>query len=214
MSLRLITLLCLGALVAACGAPPTPPATPMPAEPAPVSPAPTAEPAPTRRVPTGPLRPATVSKSGGDAEGVVVLWPRIIPASTAETLAPLAARAQSRMSGLVAQALPGRTINQRPAPQRSCPQAGCQGVSLGMVLGNVGQGCVAVALIGPPGQSPRQIVPWAGDVTLKAPTSPWRGQPESMFKITEFVPCKDLVTAMAAGDAAVSAALTAAANAP
>lgn len=204
------------ALLAACGAPPRaaePTATPAPgaSPPSAVTPAPTPTPTPeqARRQGIGqpPIGPDTISTQGGDPNGVVVLWPRVIPSANADEVHAITVSAQTRMSGLVARALPGRPITLRPKPERSCPQGGCEGLSLGLLLAHVQGGCAAVAIIGGPGRTPRRLVPWAGRTELKAMQSEFRGQPESLMTFKEMVPCEDLVRAMGERDDAIGEAL-------
>lgn len=209
-------LVALGALAVAlsigCGAPPraddplAPAETPAPA----ATPATPAAPAPTPpRTDLGqpPIGPDTISTEGGDARGVVVLWPRVIPSATADKVHPIAVSAQARVSGMVAAALPGRPITLRPKPERVCPQGGCAGLSVGLLLAHVENGCAAAALIGGPGRTARRIVPWAGRMELKAMQYEFRGQPESLVTIKEMVPCADLVRTMGERDQAVAEAV-------
>ncbi len=184
-------------------APSAPPSAPTPAQ-KPATPPPPATPAPANRAPT---TTKTISTEGGDANGVVVLWPRVIPSATADKMDPVAVSAQARMSGLVAQTLPGRPITLRPKPERVCPQGGCAGLSIGLVLAHVENGCAAAALIGGPGRTARRIIPWAGRIELKAMQVEFRGQPESLLSLKELVPCDDLVRVMGERDAAVAEAL-------
>lgn len=187
-------------------APPPPAAAPAaPVAPAPVAPA---RVAPATHTASGePVTAPTISTEAGDPRGVVVLWPRVIPAATADGLDPIAIAAQARMSGLVAQTLPGRPITLRPKPQRVCPQGGCNGLSVGLLLAHVETGCAAAALIGGPGRTPRRIIPWAGRMQLKAMQSEFRGTPESNVTLQELVPCDTLVRTMGERDAAVAEAL-------
>lgn len=221
---RLAALLAVGLLsapLAGCGPTaraPEPaaeaPTTPPPAQP-PSTPPPAARPAvtPGPGAIQGGIGPETISDEGGDAKGVVVLWPRVIPSATADSRDAIAISAQARMSGVVATALPGRPITLRPKPQRSCPQGGCAGLSVGLLLAHVDEGCAAAALIGGPGRSARRIIPWAGRFELKAMQYEFRGLPEEQLTIKEMVPCADLVRAMAERDGAVSEALKFAAKA-
>lgn len=154
-----------------------------------------------------PIVVPTVSTAAGAAGGIVVLWPRVIPADAADRLDPVAIDAQARLSGLVAATLPGRPIELRPKPERSCPQGGCNGLSVGVLIANVQEGCAAVALIGQPGQTPRRLIPWAGRIERKAMSVPFRDPPESQITVTEFVPCAQLGAALEKGKDAVAEAI-------
>lgn len=140
----------------------------------------------------GVLLPPTVSRSEGQAGGVVLLWPRIIPRSQTAALRPLAARVQARLRAIVEATLPGRPIDARPEPERVCPQGGCKGVAAGVLLVTSGRSCVAVALIRAPGRGPTTLLPWAGRVRLKQATVPFRSPPESAIVINDFESCEAL----------------------
>lgn len=171
-------------------------------------------PPPARIEPTGntnpktvPAIPPTVSRAAGAQGGIVVLWPRVIPSANGPKLAPVATDAQARLAGLVAQTLPGRPIELRPDPERSCPQGGCKGVSVGVLIANQQEGCAAVALVGQPGQTPRRLIPWAGRIERKAMSVAFREPPESYITVTEFTPCATLGDALEAGKPAVAEAI-------
>jgi hypothetical protein len=144
-----------------------------------------------------------ISRSTGKVGGVVVLWPRVVPADA--SLQPQAADVQARLQAIAAQASP--LVDLRPAPERACPMKGCRSATLGAVLAHDEGGCVVVALVGPPGVAPVTLVPWAGEVELAAPTAPFRGQPESLLTIRDFATCADLGAALEARQAAIAEAL-------
>lgn len=144
-----------------------------------------------------------VSTSGGTEGGVVVLWPRVITRDTGD-----AAEASEIHAAL--QAIGGRLgrpVDVRPEPQRVCPQAGCAAMSIGAVLLKSGTGCAVVATVAQPGTSPARLVPWAGDVELRATVVPFREPPEAQVRVLDFVPCSDLSTSLAAGEPAVEEAI-------
>lgn len=148
-----------------------------------------------------------VSASAGEAGGVVVLWPRIIPADAAGARTPQAAALQKKLTGVADVELMGWAQDVRPAPERVCPQAGCKGVSLGVLLVHKAEGCAAVALVSRPGRSAAQLVPWAGKVTVKRDFVPFREPPESEIVVHDFVPCGDLAAALSEKEPAVRAAV-------
>jgi hypothetical protein len=153
-----------------------------------------------------------ISRSRGEAGGVVVLWPRMVlprsgqPKPDAQMRA-LAAKLQQRLVGIAKRALPGKRLDVRPEPERVCPRPGCQGVSLGVLLTRAGGGCAAVALISGPGASPARLVPWAAQMQLSEQSVPFRQPPERAVEVTDYVRCTDLERAAAAGDTAVEQAL-------
>lgn len=133
-----------------------------------------------------------ISRSTGEAGGVVVLWPRILPKSEDPKVLELATRVQARLERIAGKA--SSNVDRRPSPERVCPKGeGCRAASLGAVLATKGGGCAVVALIGPPGVKPVQLVPLSGTVKLDAETSPFREPPENLVVVQEFVPCDKLL---------------------
>jgi hypothetical protein len=188
-------------------APPKPSANPplrAPATPAPVVPA--------GSTPHDTFKPdVRVSKSGGERNGVTILWPRMIPSGATGHLNPQAIALQDHLTLLTETTLVGRPRDVRPSPERVCPQAGCRGISVGVLLVHTRGGCAAVALVTPPGRSASVLVPWIGRVTLKRDMVRFREPPESQVIIRDFVPCAELSAHLAAGDEVIRAALARAA---
>jgi hypothetical protein len=133
-----------------------------------------------------------VSRSRGRGGGVVVLWPRIVPETEDPEVLDLAARLQRRVQEAVSAGVVPNRIDVRPAPERVCPMHGCRASSVGLLLGHQDGGCVAVAVVGPPGPEPQRLVPLAGRVQMDAAGLPFREAPEGRVVITEFVPCAEL----------------------
>jgi hypothetical protein len=153
-----------------------------------------------------------ISHSKGAAGGIVVLWPRIIPGTIAEENAALAGQVQAKVKALAEKALPGRPVDVRPKPERVCPKAGCDAVSINVLFTKNSSACVVVALINAPGTSPTKLIPWGGGVELKSDTIQFRDMPENFVKIKDYVPCDQLITSMAEQDQFIEAALRAAAG--
>ncbi len=151
-----------------------------------------------------------ISHSKGAAGGIVVLWPRIIPSSIAEENTALAGQLQAKVRAVAEKALPGRPIDVRPKPERVCPKAGCDAMSINILFTKTSSACAAVALINAPGTSPTKLMQWGGEVELKSDTIQFRDMPENFVKITDYVPCDQLLTSMAAQDQFVEAAIRAA----
>jgi hypothetical protein len=137
-----------------------------------------------------------ISRSAGVEGGIVVFWPRVIPKSDAPEIRAIAASLQERVRAMVAEALPGRPIDVRPEPERVCPMAGCEAMTVGILLLHEADGCAALALVSPPGASPTTIVPWAGDVRLHATVASFRDPPESHVTVEDFVPCSALLSSL------------------
>jgi hypothetical protein len=148
-----------------------------------------------------------VSTSGGEAGGVVVLWPRVVPGDGAESVADQAAMVQERLRAVVAKVLPDAPLDVRPSPERACPLRGCKGVSVGAVLAHAGRGCALVATVSRPGQSATLIVPWSSTVAVKAAVIPFRDPPESQLSVRDYVPCADLGDDIGAREPAVEEAV-------
>jgi hypothetical protein len=190
-----------------CGGAPAPDPKTVAAQPA--AAATTAEPAPTLAARTSGDAPE-ISRSTGSAGGVVVLWPRIIGdrgGATDPDSRQIAARIQRRLASLVAKALPGRPVDVRPEPERVCPRAGCSAIAVGAVLSRSGGGCAVAALVSDPGTSAARIVPWAGRVSLRHPTVPFRQPPEQEMSVEDFQSCGAIDGDLAGHDAEVEAAL-------
>src|SRR5262249_26564909 len=77
-----------------------------------------------------------ISRSAGVSGGVVVLWPRVPRDSgaTSEGNRKMAAGIQRRLTAIVQRALPGRSVDVRPEPERVCPRSGCTALAVGAVL--------------------------------------------------------------------------------
>ncbi len=153
-----------------------------------------------------------ISHSKGVAGGVVVLWPRIIPATIAEENTQIAAQLQAKMKSVVERALPGRAIDMRPKPERVCPKAGCDAMSINVLFTRNSTACAAIAIINAPGTSPTKLMPWGGTVELKSDTIQFRDMPENFVKIKDYQPCDQLIASMAEADQFIEAAIRAAAG--
>lgn len=153
-----------------------------------------------------------ISHSKGAAGGIVVLWPRIIPGTIAEENAAIAAQVQAKVKAVAEKALPGRPVDVRPKPERVCPKAGCDAMSINVLFTRNSTACVAVAIINAPGTSSTKLIPWGGTVELKSDTIQFRDMPENFVKIKDYVPCDQLVTSMAEQDQFIEAAIRAAAG--
>ena len=110
--------------------------------------------------------------------------------------------------------LPDRPVDVRPAPERVCPQAGCKAMTVGALLVHTGQACAVVALVSGPGRSAVHLLPWAGKVTLKQQTLPFREYPESHVTILDFQRCGALAEPMRVEEGRVMASMKAVAGSP
>lgn len=153
-----------------------------------------------------------ISRSRGKPGTVVVLWPRIVPASDDAEIHELAVQVQRRLAEIAAKAMPGAEIDVRPEPERVCPQGGCRGVAVGAVVAHQGGGCVSVATVSEGGESAARLVPWGGQVRLKKEESPFREPPESLVQVTDFAPCGELLDEMATRTTALEKAIADAAR--
>ncbi len=154
-------------------------------------------------VPTQAMSPSTVCALQGSPQGTVLLYPRLIPRKASAEVEQLADQLQIRVGQTLGLATPNRPVDVCPKPGRSCPQGGCQGLGVGVLLLHQGSACAAVALISTPGRSDTELVPWAGKVELKDNTVAFREPPESLVTIDDFVPCDELLQDLKAGEAGV-----------
>ena len=153
-----------------------------------------------------------ISRSRGEAGGVVVLWTRVIPRTDDPAITAVAASIQSAVATSTARLLPGRATDRRPAPERVCPRAGCLGVAASALLLHRGEGCAVVLLVSRPGQSELQVVPWVGRMTLSAGSVPFREPPETLVRVSDFQKCERVAALLAEPAPAVDAALSDAAK--
>lgn len=130
-----------------------------------------------------------VSRSRGRTDGVVVLWPRLVPETEDATMVALAERLQTRVQQVAVTAAPPTRVDVRPAPERVCPMAGCRATSAALMVAHQDGGCAVLAVVGSPGRSPLRLVPLAGRFDLDAPTLEFREPPEGKVVVKEFVPC-------------------------
>ncbi len=197
---------------------PTPTSQTVPETPAP-TPAPTPSPTPAQPT-TATANPSPgvvtansmdapeISRSVGVPGGVVVLWPRVAPRSEDPQITAIAATVQQRLQQLVARALPGRTVDVRPSPERVCPRQGCVAMTVGASFFHTPQGgCTVVAIVSGAGQSPQRLVPWVGSVDLRESIVPFREPPESRIVSRDQARCADAVSQLANGEDAVVAAI-------
>ena len=146
-----------------------------------------------------------VSRSAGTEGGVVILWPRVIPAS--HDFSDEAALVQERLGQIARRERRTELVDVRPEPERVCPRSGCAAASVGAVLLHTETGCTVVVGVSLPGTSPARLVPWIGDVDLQATMVPFRGRPEEHIDVSDFVRCADLSAALAAEDGAIVEAI-------
>jgi hypothetical protein len=186
-------------LLAACGGSPTP-ATSTTSSAPPVEGTP-----PTTSSSDAP----EISRSPGVEGGIVILWPRMKDPA----LAPIAAQIQQRLADIAKRALPGRPIDIRPSPERVCTRSGCKAIAIGAgLLQSGGEACAVIAFVSQPGPSDQIIVPWVGDMQLKAPVAAFREPPESQVQVKDYARCTTIVDGLAAREKDVEAAIKLAAG--
>jgi hypothetical protein len=148
-----------------------------------------------------------VSTTRGEEGGIMILWPRVIPAAGEEDVSAIASALQERMRAIAERALPSQPIDVRPQPQRACPSAGCLSLAFGAVLAHSSGNCVVVATIARPGETPTRLHRWSSGVTVRRPSVPFREPPESAVGVTDFLDCSDLDALLAEGDGPIEEAL-------
>lgn len=154
-----------------------------------------------------------ISASAGDPDGVLVLWPRVVPAEGADGVSAQAEAMQRALERIAARVLPDRRVEVRPSPERACPAAGCEAVSLGAVLlHSGGGGCAAAAFVSRPGRSPAHLIEWAGGASVRTTTVPFREPPESHLRVSDFGSCETLAAELDDDAGAIEQALREAAG--
>lgn len=133
-----------------------------------------------------------ISRSVGEEGGLVVLWPRVVPASEDPEIVALAADVQRWLAAQGERT--GRLLDVRPAPERACPRVthGCRAPTMSAVLAHQDGGCALVGLLSGPGESSTELLAWVGRVQVAAPTVPFREPPESVLRVADFVPCGEV----------------------
>ena len=150
-----------------------------------------------------------ISRSTGVDGGIVILWPRVKD----KALAPVAAQIQQRLADIAKRALPGRPVDIRPEPERVCARTGCKAIAIGAgLLQNSGEACAVIAFVSQPGASDQMLVPWVGDMQLKAPVAAFREPPESQVQVKDYAKCTTLVDGLTAREKDVEAAIKIAAG--
>lgn len=152
---------------------------------------------------------AFVSRSGGEAGGLVVFWPRVIPRSDDPDVSALAGQVQGKLVELAKATYPDRPIDVRPEPERVCPREGCAAATFGAMLVHNDGKCIVVALSSPAGTEPTELAAWAGDVDFKQASVPFREHPEDHIVTRGYVPCDELLQSMAGNDESIVGALRA-----
>lgn len=137
-----------------------------------------------------------ISRSVGQADGLVVLWPRISPRTEDPAVLELARLVQARLRGIALDTY-AEKVEVRPMPERVCPRQGCAAPTLGAILMVQGDTCAVVATLASPGMSSTRLIPWVGGAQVKGGDAPFREPPESYVTITELKKCADLKKALA-----------------
>ena len=133
-----------------------------------------------------------VSQSRGKKDGVVVLWPRLVPASDDQAMRLAATGLQAAVAERAGALVTAERVDTRPEPERVCPREGCRAVSVSLLIGHQGGGCAVVALVGPPGPEAQRLVPLVGTIDLAGPGVSYRSAPEGHVVVREFVPCEQI----------------------
>ena len=133
-----------------------------------------------------------VSKSRGKRDGVVVLWPRIVPETEDPVITDLARRMQQKLVEVASASVDPKRVDVRPKPERVCPIAGCKATSLSLLLGHDGGGCALLGVVGPPEAEQQRLVQIAGRFQMEDAYLPFRAPPEGEVIVAEFVPCAEI----------------------
>ncbi len=133
-----------------------------------------------------------VSKSAGPNGGVVVLWPRVIPATTDPQIRLYASFLQQTLRISAERAFPGLTVEVRPEPERVCPRSGCEALSIGALLTHDRGGCAVVGNIGTPGPVQTRLFTFSGTLAPLPAAIPFREPVERYVTIYDFDRCVDM----------------------
>lgn len=153
-----------------------------------------------------------ISTSRGDSAGTTVLYPRILPATEDPAVLELARKLHTHTLAIVSQARPGSKTDFRPAPQRTCPRAGCLGVSVGSVLVHNGKTCTIAAWVARPGKSAARPIPWSPGLDVKQTEVPFREPVENALLVRDYMPCDTIIEGLTARDTTVIQAISEAAR--
>jgi hypothetical protein len=134
-----------------------------------------------------------ISTSAGEAGGLVVLWPRVVPA---EGGLDAAQHVASFLAAAAREAAGDRPVDVRPDPERACPRDGCAAASIGAVLLHRGDQCAVVATVAVAGPAPSLLVPLAAEVTLRNTNVPFRTPPEEHVVVRDYGRCSELASAL------------------
>lgn len=137
-----------------------------------------------------------VSHGRGKKDGVVVLWPRLVPETDDPAMRAVAQGLQDVLAEQARAKVAAEKVDVRPAPERVCPREGCRAVSVSVLVGHQMGGCAVVALVGPPGPEAQRMVPLAGTVDLAGAGVAYRDLPEDHVVVREFVPCDQVKGAL------------------
>lgn len=148
-----------------------------------------------------------ISRSVGEAGGVVLLWPRIVPRDARESMRVVATDVQAKLRALIQQAAPSRAIDERPEPERVCPRSGCVAPSVSALLVRSGDGCALLLMTSAPGTTPTRLVPWIAEATLDQTMVPFRDPPEASVHVRDFARCEGLSGQLGMREAEILAAL-------
>lgn len=137
-----------------------------------------------------------ISRDTGNEGEVVVLWPRIVPATEDPQLIALGREVQTLLADLTTTL--GRSPNVRPMPERACPRAGggCQVPTASALIAHHEGGCAVVGLIGATGEGGTESIGWVGHVQVRQRIVPFREPPENGVRVVDFVPCDEVAAAL------------------
>lgn len=190
--LSVLGLVLMGAWASAWAA--DPPATPLPTPPTTVG---GAVPATAGAAPEAIGLAPEISKSDGPKGGVVVLWPRIIPATTDAQVRLYASFLQQSLRIAAERAFPGVPVEVRPEPERVCQRGGCAAVAVGALLTHDRGGCAVVGTISSPGPVEARLFLFSGTLAPLPASVPFREPIERYVTVYDFGRCSDLPAELA-----------------
>jgi hypothetical protein len=151
--------------------------------------------------------PPNIARSKGHRGGLIVLWPRVVPASAAAANHEVVAKVQERLVLLAKRVAGARHIDMRPEPETTCPPDGCDASSISALVYAGDGACALVALIGGPKKAPVNVMQWVGREDIASPTAGFGDAPESLVKVKQFVGCDELLKGHDNEDSALARAI-------
>jgi hypothetical protein len=134
-----------------------------------------------------------VTRVVGTPDGLVVLYPHVLPPSEDAEVVELASAMQRELIQVAREGSPKRGRYVRPKPESTCPSYGCNAPSLGALLLHDDGACALIGVIGSAGIDPKYLVPWVGHITVKSDEIPFEASIREQVTVHGMVPCNQVI---------------------